>query len=291
MEIRIEPGADPPPFDLKMMPWPVVRDRVLGTELEPVERVRVRAINPGNAAGLVCEVTTDSAGRFALERLPPGQYHFLATPPIAENATGAMELVPTWFPGVTAQRDAPSVSLAPGDDFSGYEIILRAVPVFRVSGKVVDERGEPAAGATVQTGLTERKATTHEDGTFDLERVPMGEGAVRGEWRRGDEQLLLGFAKVTVGRHDVEGLVVRVSAAVTVSGMIELDGQAGRRCEGNAILAPVDGEGEMAHAEFNESGIRFEHSYPGRYRLIVLPGWASAATIWMRCEWGSWISR
>lgn len=68
---------------------------------------------------------------------------------------------------------------------------------------------------------------------------------------------------------------MRVSAPVAVSGMIELDGQAGHRCEGDADLVPVDGEGETAHAEFSESGIRFERVYPGRYRLIVLPGWTS----------------
>jgi len=284
MEIRIEPGTDPPLFDLKMSPWPVVRGRVLDPELQPVERVRVRAINPGNAPGVVYEVTTDAEGRFALERLRPGQYHLLATPPTRERATGGMELAPTWFPGVTAQRDAPSVSLAPGYDFSGFDIILRATPVFRLSGQVGDERGEPAAGATVLTGLTERKATAREDGTFDLEGVRSGEGAVRVEWRRGDEQLR-GFAKVAVSRQDVEGLAVRVSAPVAVSGILELDGQAGHRCEGDAILTPVDGEGETAHAEFSESGIRFERVFPGRYRLRVLPGWTSGRhyldAVWM----------
>ena len=274
MEIRIEPGSDPPPFDLKMVPWPVVRGRVLDPERQPVARVRVRAIDPDNAPGVVYEVATDAAGRFALERLAPGQYHFLATPPTAENATGPLELAPTWFPGVTAQHDALSVSLAPGDDFSGYDIILRAAPVFRVSGKVVDARGEPAGGATMQISLTERNATSRKDGTFDLERVRSGEGQLRAELRHGDEQLR-GFVKVAVGRHDVEGLAIRASAPVAVSGMIELDGQAGHRCEGDAVLAPVDGEGERAHAEFNESGIRFERVYPGRYRLIVLPGWTS----------------
>lgn len=284
MEIRIEPGTDPPPFDLKMLPWPVVRGRVLDPELQPVERVRVRAINPGNAPGVIYEVTTDAEGRFALERIRPGQYHFLATPPFREHATGAMELEPTWFPGVTAQRDAPPVTLAPGQDLSGYDIILRATPVFRVSGKVEDEGGEPAAGATVLTGLTERKATAREDGTFDLERVRSGEGVVQADWRRGDEQLR-GFAKVAVSRHNVEGLEVRVSAPVAVSGIIELDGHAVHRCEGDAVLTPVDGEGERVHAEFSESGIQFERVYPGRYRLIVLPGWTSARhyldAVWM----------
>lgn len=274
-EVRIEAGADPPPFALKMVPWPAVRGRVLDAERQPVARVRVRAMNPGNAPGMKYEVTTDAAGRFALDRLAPGQYHFLATPPLGENATGPMELAPTWFPDVLVQRDAPSVSLAAGDDFSGYDIILRAVPVFRVSGKVVDARGEPALGATVETSLAERKATAREDGSFELPRVRPGDGAVRAEWRRGDVPLR-GFAKVVVGRHDVEGLAVRVAAPVAVSGGIELDGQAGHRCEGDAVLAPVDGEGERARAEFAGSGIRFDRVYPGRYRLIVLPGWTSS---------------
>jgi hypothetical protein len=136
----------------------------------------------------------------------------------------------------------------------------------------------------VQTALAAQKATAREDGTFDLERVRPGTGAVRADLRHGDEQLR-GFAKVTVGRHDVEGLAVRLSAPVAVSGIIELDGQAGHRCEGTAILDPVGGEGERAAAEFNESGIRFERVYPGRYRLVVLPGWTSGHhyldSVWM----------
>lgn len=284
IEVRIEADADPPPFNLNMVPWPTVRGRVLDPARRPVAGVRVRAMNPGNAPGVVYEIKTDAEGRYALERLAPGQYHFLATPPLADNAPGAIELAPTWFPDVLAESDVPSVSLAPGDDFSGYDIILRAVPVYRISGKVTDARGEPASGASVQTALTERKATAREDGTFDLERVRPGDGALRADWRRGDEQLL-GFAKVTVSRHDIEGVAVRVSAPVAVTGIIELDGQEEHRCEGSAILAPVDGEGERTEAEFSENGIRFDRVYPGRYRLIVRPQWTSGRhyleSVWM----------
>jgi len=108
-EIRIEAGADPPPFDLTMVPWPGLRGTVLDPERQPVARVRVRAINPGNAPGVVYEVTTDAAGRYALDRLSPGQYHLLAAPPSAGNAAGP-ELAPTWFPGITDQQDAVSLS-------------------------------------------------------------------------------------------------------------------------------------------------------------------------------------
>jgi hypothetical protein len=272
-EIRIEAGADPPPFDLTMVPWPGLRGTVLDPERQPVARVRVRAIKVANAPGVVYEVTTDAVGRYALDRLPPGQYHLLATPPSAGNAAGP-ELAPTWFPGVTDQQETVSLSLAPGYDLFDYDIILRAVPVFRLSGKVVDERGEPAAGATVETSMAEHKTTARYDGTFDLARVRPGEGALRADWQRGDVKLR-GFAKVAVGGHDMEDLAVQVAPPVAVPGEIELDGQPGHRCEGEVILTPVDGQGESAHTDFSEDGIRFESVYPGRYRLIVLPGWTS----------------
>jgi hypothetical protein len=272
-EVRIESGADPPPFDLTMVPWPGLRGTVLDPERQPVARVRVRAINPGNAPGVVYEGTTDAAGRYALDRLSPGQYHLLATPPSAGYAAGP-ELAPTWFPSVTDQQDAVSLSLAPGYDLFGYDIILRAVPVFRLSGKVLDEQGEPAVGATVQTTMAERNTTARHDGTFDLTRVRAGEGVLRADWQRGDVKLR-GFAKVAVGGHDIEDFAVYVAPPVAVSGEIELDGKPGHACEGEAILAPVDGQGERAHTDFSENGIRFERVYPGRYRLIVLPGWTS----------------
>jgi hypothetical protein len=174
-EIRIETGADPPPFDLTMVPWPGLRGTVFDPERQAVSYVRVRAIDPGNASGVVYEATTDAAGRYALDRLSPGQYHLFAAPPSAGNGAGP-ELAPTWFPGVTDQRDAVSLSLAPGYDLFGYDIILRAVPVFRLSGTVVNERGEPAAGATVETTMAEYRTTARDDGTFDLARVRPGEG-------------------------------------------------------------------------------------------------------------------
>jgi hypothetical protein len=262
-EIVIEAGQDPPPFDLTMLPGPAIRGRVLDPERSPAASIRVRAIQVGAGSGMVYEVTTDSAGRFAFDRLEPGEYTFLATPP--------GELAPTYFPGVTDKRDAVPVRLAAGDDLSGYEIALRAVPVFRVSGRVLDELGEPAVGATVQTGDVRRKATAREDGTFEL-RVLRGEAVLRADWQRGDVKLR-GFAKLALTSHDVEALTVRLAPPVAVSGTIELDGQPGHECQGDAFLRPVDGQGEFAAAEFNQSAIRFESVYPGQYRLMVEPGW------------------
>lgn len=131
-EIRIESGADPPQSDLTMMRWPGLRGRVLDPERQVVARVRVRAIKEGGAPGLVYEATTDAAGYYAFDRLQPGQYIFLATPPAAEISAGPTELAPTYFPSITDKRDAPQVRLAAGEEFSSYDIVLHEVPVFRL---------------------------------------------------------------------------------------------------------------------------------------------------------------
>lgn len=270
-EIRIEDGADPPPFDVTMAPWPGVQGRVLDPGRQPVAGIRVRAISVPET-GVVCEATTDAAGHYALKSLAPGQYRFVAMPPVTGNSAESMELAPTWFPSITDQHDAPTVTLVPGTNLFGYDIFQRAIPVFHIFGTILDERGEPAAGATVETSMATGKATTRDDGTFDLARVRQGEVAVRATWRRGDLELR-GFAHVLVSGHDVQDLAVRVEPPVAFSGDIELNGQPRHPCEGEAILVPVDGEGERVHAEFTENGIRFKSVYPGRYRLIVLPGW------------------
>ena len=99
-----------------------------------------------------------------------------------------------------------------------------------------------------------------------------GETTLRAAWQRAGVTLR-GFAKVEVNRHDIEDVAVRVAPPVTVSGTIDLDGQPAHPCQGEAYLRPVEGQGESAEADFNESAVRFERVYPGRYQLTVEPGW------------------
>jgi hypothetical protein len=173
---------------------------------------------------------------------------------------------------VTDERDAEVITLVPGKDLIGYDIVLHTVAVFEVSGTIVDERGDPAHGARAETSMAALTATAREDGSFKLARVRQGEAAVRATWRRGDVELR-GFANIAVGSHDLRDVTIRVQPPVAVSGQIELNGQPGHPCEGEAILTPVDGQGERARARFTENGIRFDTVYPGRYRLVAVPGW------------------
>ena len=154
-----------------------------------------------------------------------------------------------------------------GDYLSGYDIVVRRALVFHVAGRVVDERGEPAAGAVLQMPSARERVTADQDGKFEWARVRPGDAVAQADWRRGDASLR-GFAPVTVQDHDIENITVRVAPPVVVSGAAELDGKPAQ-IEGAASLEPVDGYGSRARASFGASGIHFDAVYPGRYRLQV----------------------
>jgi hypothetical protein len=217
--LQFHTATDPPPIHVTMLPWPALSGRVLDPERRPVAGAAVSAIG---VSGGHESVTTDATGAFRFEHIAPREYVLQAIPKEL-HATEDAEVAPTYFPNVTERAEATLVGLKAGTDLAGYEIVLRTVPVFRVSGRVVDERGEPAAGATVKDTTAREKTTTHEDGTFVLERVRPGEGALRAQLQTGGVALK-GFANVLVTNRDVENVALRIEPPIAVAGTMELDG-------------------------------------------------------------------
>lgn len=261
--LRFKLATDPAQLNLTMLPWPIIRGRVLDPARHPIPA----SIEALNLSWGQKTITADSDGSFAFEHnISPGNYVLIATP-AAPQATDGTELAPTYFPDATERGNAGTVVLKAGDNLSGYDIVVRRVPVFRVLGRVVDERGEPAAGAVLQVSTARTKATSDGDGKFEWQCLRPGNEVVQADWHRGDT-LLRGFMRVTVQDHDIENVTVRVYPPVVVSGTVEMDGKPAQ-VEGSAFLEPVDGEGSPGRASFSASGIRFDGVYPGRYQLYV----------------------
>jgi len=268
-ELPVDGGTGPPPLRLTLAPFPDLAGQVLDAERRPVPNTAVQALRRRNVP---VPVTTDDAGRFRFSHLEPGEYVLQAMPPPAKDSAEATEVAPTFFPNVTDRAQATAIAVTAGNDLAGYDIVLQSVPVLRVSGRVLDERGDPAAGAAVQITTATAKASAAEDGAFLLARVRPGDGRLRADLTRGGVDLR-GFASVTVARHDMEGIDIRVSPPVPVTGTVELDGKPALNVEGTARLVPVDGRGSSATADFKDGGVRFDRVFPGRYRLSVEPGW------------------
>jgi hypothetical protein len=268
--VHVEAEADPPSLALAMTPWPALGGRVLGPDRQPAGQVPVQLVGP--PSGQPSTTVTDANGRFQFDALHPGEYALLARPLNGDETDEDSQLAPTYFPDSTDLSAATHISLKPGDDLSGYDIILRSVPVFRVSGRVLDEAGNPAEGAIVQAASADTRfarVTAGDDGAFELRKVRKGSGRVSVEFHRG-ETTLRGYARIDVNGHDLENVTMRVSPPLSLFGTAELEGRP-VDFKGRAQLEPANELGARVEATIDGGRARFDEVYPGRYFLFSFP--------------------
>ncbi|HKE28168.1 MAG TPA: carboxypeptidase-like regulatory domain-containing protein [Bryobacteraceae bacterium] len=139
-----------------------VRGRVTGTSGEALRKTEVTLRAAEGEPGVVYAATTGADGSFVLDGIPPGQYRLSATHngyleqtygPSAGDLFGGMGMV---------------LTLTPGQRMAGIEFKLVRQAV--VSGKIIDEDGDPAANVRVQV----LREVQMGEGT---RRFPVGQGA------------------------------------------------------------------------------------------------------------------
>ena len=133
---------------------------------------------------------TNDLGEFRADGLLPGEYLLLASPPAGR--TRGTAVMPTYYPGVTEQKQATSITVTPGQTASGIRITMQPVPAFDISGTVVDEQGRPRraliafVSQSIQTWVPGQSAglraqvtalVTRADGTFRI--TGLGPGSYR----------------------------------------------------------------------------------------------------------------
>ena len=153
---------------------PQPEGRISGTVMgagsgQPLSDTRV-SLSLGQGKSI--SATTDSAGRYSLKSVPPGQYRVGATAPDREGRIGGF--------GPSATRQ---VVLRPGEDLSNFD--FRLTIHARVTGKVVDQNNEPVPGLRVVAVAREYHSgalrsvmtfsgTTDDLGEYVIERLQPG---------------------------------------------------------------------------------------------------------------------
>jgi hypothetical protein len=200
----------------------------LEARLPPAGKLSGRVLDTGGAPipGATVALTLRQGGYIFMQRRvadTKGEYHFDDLPYAGALSIGAAA-PPQWkppeqdegqrmgwsesfYPGVTDPEAAAKIVLPPGGELRDLDIKLTAVPVHRIRGVVVDPRGVPAAGASLQwtnpmtLPLVE---TAKSDGTFEFPSATDGSWEINASLVRDDGVMLKTHQAAQVNGHDVD---------------------------------------------------------------------------------------
>ena len=263
-----EPGGSP--SDLG-----VVTGRVLNVDGKPASGVRVAAMtfaNPGiaNEGSLLAFTATDTAGRYLLEKVPPGRYYIIA---------GLLD-APSYFPGTATQSDATVVEVIGGTTINKIDLTMVASAGFRVSGRL---RAKPTLPHSVNILLISQNGAEESpiqpDGTFEFRRVLPGSYKLAAAYG-------LPILSFVVTDHDVRDLEMGNRAGVRILG--KLSSREKTTFAGSVVLtrtelsspatsdsrtaptAAANAPPQLATIINSDGSFEFLQVPPGRYSILVM---------------------
>ena len=301
--IVVASGAAPVRIRIEMSPYAKLRGRVVFPDGEPAAGVEVEI--PSYLSGYYVRHTASTAsdGTFVFDDLTAGTFYLLATPKRSSRKSDQerVEIVPTYFPSTEERAQAERIVVRAGVESSRYEIRLRALPVYRLAGRVVDGAGKPAPRAQVSL-ISTVEGMSSPPGYYDQDVIVFGAlrreseaGTITGEdgsfafasvrpraWRlvamyqhRGatDEKGLLegGAASAALADHDIDDLQIRVAPMVTLEGTIEFQGGSREPAQAGFLLMTADGQGSIVAVSRRDGELRVPNLIPGPYRFLPVP--------------------
>jgi len=282
-------SGDPVRIRLEMTRMVTLSGRVIDADGQPMSQGEVKIVNRNT-------VPVAADGTFTATELEPGSYTIAAIPRAARVPEGSRTPVITYSSEPLVIR---------GDtDVSGYEIQLQTAEVYRVSGVVLDETGNPKPKVAVQllpkiqsgtravqqgssmtfvgpgpnVGPEEARVTSAADGSFEFPQVRSGDwqlaGVAAGPIDSVDaiKNFHSGALTVAVGNHSVENLQLRQAPSFQISGTIDW-GDAPRGLRTSVAFVAADGRAVLALPLFTQPDGTFASMItPGRYLILPQPG-------------------
>jgi len=278
---------------LEMTRLVTLSGNVVDADGNPMSQGEVRIVNRNT-------VPVAPDGTFTIKELEPGSYTLAAIPKATRVPEGARVPVVTY---------SPEPILIRGDaDVTGYEIRLETAEVYRVSGVVLDEGGNPKPKVLVQLlpriqsgtralgggdfitfvgpgpsiGPAEARVISGEDGSFEFPAVRSGEWqlatGLAGQIQIDSSSTFIntfhnGAVGVIVGNHSVENLQLRQVPTFKMSVTIDWRDATPSRRPGIALVA-LDGRTlATGPPVIDASGtLTFPAVSPGQYLILPQAG-------------------
>jgi protocatechuate 3,4-dioxygenase beta subunit len=265
-----------------------ISGRILDPFGDPVPGIGVFALEKRDVAGTLRLVRagrsspprlTDDLGQFRVSGLTVGDYYIVAlsggltASPSFNTLADAGGFLPTYYPGTSSVAEAQRVPIGGSQDVAGLTLTVIPTSMYRVSGTVVDSKGEPLASALVSIvpvdgpGLNATIAGRSQaaaDGTFTLSRVPPGMYVVQGRSSITTSTMPgeYGWATVAVGQSDVRDVRVATSGPSSLKGRFVFDGEQPLR-----FIPPAGLQIDMIPVDLDTESVAAMVSAPARIRV------------------------
>ena len=295
----LSPGQEKKSLLFRLIPAAVIAGRVFGEDGEPMQRATVTALKEVYYEGrrtlaTRAMVNTDDLGQFRLFGLAPGRY-FVSAADAQWHVVGDREFlvgaeqepergyIKTYYPGTSDAAKALAISVREGEEVPGADFILKAVAVFRVRGRVVNQTAHNKGANLVNLNLLSRArglelhfnkgfTVSRADGTFEISGVIPGSYTLSAIWSD-QEKTYSTREKLEVRESDLEGVTLVLSAGANISGQIVWDGKPSVDGELSIRLQPAENSmyfRGMISAPF-EKGQEFilKEIMDGEYRVSV----------------------
>lgn len=178
---------------------------------------------------------SDDRGHFRIHGLAPGTYYLSVLAGVFAEQSEAGGFAPTYYPGTTNLSSALPLTIEVGQEITNLTFPLTPARMARISGRAVDEEGDPIASATLLLATADRsgisdffvtRAQGNLDGTFVLRNVPPGLFTLQGFGRppaEGPGNLAaapFGSLPLIVAGVDQADLVLRITTGPSLRGRI-----------------------------------------------------------------------
>ncbi len=184
---------------------------------------------------------SDDQGNFRIYGLPPGDYFVTGTlrsdaafmGPPGMSSTQMEGYAPSYYPGTPNLAEAQRVIVKGGQELTGINFALTATRLARIRGRVTSSSGEPSAGVTVTTTLSDPTspmpymmsayAQTRGDGTFQLAGLAPGTYTITTRPMGNPTASEAGQVRLTVGGEDIDNVLITMSAGAIARGVVRTD--------------------------------------------------------------------
>jgi Carboxypeptidase regulatory-like domain len=177
---------------------------------------------------------TNDLGEYRLYWIPPGDYYLSARDNSGIVISGPVgvrqKYATTFYPGVTDFTQASPMTVPPGVELGGINLILSRTKTTRVRGRLVSPAADTADSVTIvdmspedDRAMMDRPTVTFDDHTkmFTAMNVPPGRYRVRAALRIPNRYNLSGETMIDVAEEPVENATLAVVPSKTVTGQIE----------------------------------------------------------------------